>query len=168
MGLFCNEGDRIELDELFVKKYLGTGQITKSGNNYQIANAGESRRQRTGELLKALAVLRGGAKQAAFGTDVAPKSLILAGLSCGNPIFNQLFDDELEKGLRMKVVAMKEVLSDYADRIVTPVAIGLRTGYLANKEEVRQLNGKHEFPRGTVEVVVKTPREAAELIASKL
>ena len=59
-----------------------------------MTDAQTKRKERASELLKALVRLRGGAKQAAFGTDVAPKVMILAGTSCGNPIFNSLFIDD--------------------------------------------------------------------------
>lgn len=168
VGLLCNEGDRIELDEALVKKYLAEGRIIKKDRGFEIANAEALRKQRSSELIKALSVLRGGAKQAAFGTDVAPKCLVVAGLSCGNPIFNHLFEDDGEKGLTMKVNLLRELITDYADRIVTPVAIGIRTSYLANEEEIRSLSGAHETARGKVEVVITTPRAAAELIGSRL
>ena len=87
------------------------------------------RKVRATKILKALAVLRGGAKQAAFATEVAPKVIILAGLSCGNLIFNDLFEDTKE-GPRLKLDTLQEVITDYADRIVTSVYIGIRTGYL--------------------------------------
>jgi CRISPR-associated protein Cst2 len=168
VGFFCNEGDRIELDEALAKRCLAQGLIGEVKNGFEIANAEEERKRRSSALLKALSVLRGGAKQAAFETDVAPKCLIAAGLRCGNPIFNHLFEDDNEKGLSLKVNVFREILADYADRIVTPVAIGIRTSYLANEEEVRGLAGVHETPRGKVEVVVATPREGADLIATKL
>lgn len=97
-----------------------------------------------------------------------PRCLVVAGLSCGNPIFNHLFEDDNEKGLTLRTTVFREVLADYADRIVTPVAIGIRTSYLANEEEVRSLAGGHETERGKVEVVVTTPRAAADMIGSKL
>ena len=168
VGLYWNAGDRIELREDLVKKYLADGRIQGANGVYEVAGAAEVRRSRCGELLKALAVLRGGAKQAAFGTDVSPKCLIAAGLTCGNPVFNHLFDDDPEKGLHFRIDAFLEVLSDFADRIATPVAIGVRKSYLANDGEVRALAGSHELKRGHVEVVVGTPREAAELIAERL
>lgn len=116
-------------------------------------------------MLKALAVLRGGAKQAQFGTDVAPKVLILAGLTCGNPIFNHLFKDEQE-GPSLKVETFREVIKDYADRVVTPVLVGVRSGYLKNENEVKALNetevsigaGENEKK---VEILAMTPIEAA-------
>jgi CRISPR-associated protein Cst2 len=180
-GVFClahhrvsrfeNAGDRIELDETKAKKYIDEKKLVGSGTSFEIANAPEIRRQRSGALLKALAVLRGGAKQAAFGTDVAPKLLIVAGLSCGNPIFNHLFD-EVASGLSFRKNAFLEILRDYADRIVTPVCVGMRTDYLANQDEIRSLNGKHSLSRGErkieVEIRVSTPREAAETVAGYL
>ena len=91
------------------------------------------------EDLESLAVLRGGAKQAAFATDVAPKLIILAGLSCGNLIFNDLFEDTRD-GPKLKLNTLKEVISDYAERIMTPVFIGVRTGYLhADSERVAEM-----------------------------
>ncbi|PWU05832.1 MAG: hypothetical protein C5B51_13610 [Terriglobia bacterium] len=169
VGLFWNVGDRIELDEALAKRYVASGRILPIEQGYELADAQNIRNQRAGELLKALSVLRGGAKQAAFGTDVAPKCLILAGLSCGNPIFNHLFRDDVDGGkLTADVDLLREVLRDYSDRIVTPVAIGIRSSYLANEEEVRAMNGRFETPRGPVEIKVTTPRQAAELIAGSL
>lgn len=177
-GVFClahyrvarfeNSGDRIELEEAKVKKYADEGKIIASNGAYELTDAAKIRKQRSGELLKALSVLRGGAKQAAFGTDVAPKFLALAGLSCGNPIFNHLFMDEPDRGLHLKVDRFLEVLKDYADRVLTPVYVGLRGGYLNNEEETRKLAGIHKFDRGNIEVVISTPREAAEAMASAL
>ena len=168
VGRFQNTGDRIELEEAKAKKYLADGQLKTVDGGYELVNMQQICRDRSGALLKALSVLRGGAKQAAFGTDVAPKLLILAGLSCGNPIFNHLFSDEQTTGLVFKTDLFTELLRDYADRITTPVYIGLRSGYLQNEEEVRALATIHEFDRGSVEVKISTPREAAEAMASLL
>lgn len=167
VGLYQNVGDRIELDEAIAKKYVGSGDLRNARGGYELADQGK-RKERSGALLKALAVLRGGAKQAAFGTDVAPKFLLLAGLSCGNPIFNHLFTDEAASGLTFKTDCFKQILKDYADRITTPVYVGVRSGYVRNEGEVYSLAGRHEFERGSLEVVVGTPREAAEAMAGQL
>jgi CRISPR-associated protein Cst2 len=169
VGVFANEGDRVELDELTAQRYEKEGKLTRKGGSFELTNARTIRKERSGELLKALSVLRGGAKQAAFGTDIAPKCLILAGLSCGNAIFNDLFeDDEDGSRARLNVQALKEVLGDYCDRVKTPVCIGIRTGYLANEDDIRKLAGELPTSRGVVQVRVSTPREAAELIAAAL
>lgn len=168
VGVFNNIGDRVEIEDDLAKRYVADGKLETTDSGYELVDAGNLRKQRSGELLKALSVLRGGAKQAAFGTDVAPKVLIVAGLSCGNPVFNHLFSEDGAKGLTFKTSAFKEILGDYADRIVTPVYIGIRKNYIVNEEEVLALRGDHSFARGSVEVKLATPREAAESIANHL
>lgn len=168
VGVFENAGDRIELDETKAAKYIAEHKLTRKDSTYELVDAATSRRERSGQLLKALALLRGGAKQAAFGTDVSPKLLILAGLKCGNPIFNHLFDEQISTGLVFRKDLFLEILGDYADRIVTPVCIGLRTDYLSNQDDVRALQCVHQLKRGSVEVRVSTPRQAAETIAGYL
>jgi len=118
-----------------------------------------------------MAVLRGGAKQAQFGTDVSPKILILAGLTCGNPIFNNLFEEDQE-GPILKVETLKEVIKDYADRIVTPVLVGVRSGYLKNEEDVKKLNNTKVIKelgntaKFEVSIQVMTPVEAAQKLVN--
>jgi CRISPR-associated protein Cst2 len=168
VGVFQNVGDRVELDDTIAKKYLAAGKLKTRNDGYELTDAATLRKERSGQLLKALAVLRGGAKQAAFGTDVAPKFLLLAGLSCGNPIFNHLFTDEASAGLTFKTECFMQILKDYADRITTPVYIGLRSGYVNNEIEMYNLAKDHAFERGNVTVAVVTPREAAEAVADLL
>jgi CRISPR-associated protein Cst2 len=168
VGVFSNVGDRIEIDEAIAKKYISEHKLDAVTGGYELTDAAAVRKQRSGELLKALAVLRGGAKQAAFGTDVAPKFLALAGLSCGNPIFNHLFSDDPERGLVFKTASFNQIIADYADRITTPVYLGLRAGYVTNEAEIHSLQGSHKFERGTVEVIAGTPREASGAIAKLL
>jgi CRISPR-associated protein Cst2 len=167
VGRFENAGDRIELEDTKAKKYAAEGRLKVDGSTYVLADGGKVRKERCGALLKALSVLRGGAKQAAFGTDVAPKVLVLAGMSCGNPIFNHLFEDE-QSGLIFRGKVLSEVIQDYADRLATPVYIGIRGGSVKNEDDVRALAGSHQFDRGAVQIVVSTPREAAELVANLL
>jgi CRISPR/Cas system-associated protein Cas7 (RAMP superfamily) len=116
------------------------------GRIYQLVNKNKERKDRAISLFKALAVLRGGAKQAQFGTDIAPKVLLLAGLNCGNPIFNHLFADDSD-GPVFKIETFKEVIRDYADRIATPVLLGIRAGYLRNDKDVRNLAGWYQVSK---------------------
>lgn len=168
LGLFRNIGDRLELDDARINEFIRNKRITikrdegKAGKVYEMTDAGIKRKQRASELLKALARLRGGAKQAAFGTDVSPKVLLLAGTTCGNPIFNSLFSDD-GSGPILKIDTLKEVIRDYSDRIVTPVFMGIRKGYLKNEAEVLKL-----LPEGNVALIVTTPVDAAEQMAKAL
>jgi len=187
LGLYWNLGDRVELEERKAREFLKDSKIkditaeepykTLSGDGsigkvYRISDSVKpSRKERAWALFKALAVLRGGAKQAQFGTDVSPKVLILAGLSCGNPILNHLFKDTPE-GPVLNVATLKEIAKDYADRIVTPILIGVRSGYLKNEDEVKVLNGTSvEAKDGVskkVEILVMTPIEASQKIGEYL
>lgn len=178
LGVFANLGDRIELDDALLSKPEFSTKVRekedkgKLGKVYEMNDCSDIRKERGGALLKALARLRGGAKQAQFGTDVAPKVLIMAGLTCGNPIFNELFED-VEGKPKLNVDVLKEVALDYVDRIATPIYVGIRTGYLQNETDVRKLNETWlEVPEskqpGKVQFIVTTPIEAADHIAKQL
>lgn len=169
MGIFRNIGDRVELAEEFIKLNLQSNkiQITEDfgskGRIYALTDI-TRRKVRAGELLKALAVLRGGAKQAQFGTSVSPQAIVAVGLTCGNPIFHHLFEDEVGHGLTLRVEVLKEIIAEYADRIVTPVYIGVRKGFLMNEGSVMTLLQGEGMPK----VVITTPREAMTQLAEQL
>jgi CRISPR-associated protein Cst2 len=164
LGVFRNEGDRIELDRPLVEKYLKEGKIQKDPERDIYRMKDNPRKDRATKILKALAVLRGGAKQAAFATDVAPKVIILAGLSCGNLIFNDLFEDTKD-GPKLKLDTLKEVIADYADRIVTPVFIGVRTGYLHPDSEKELRDWSTQQGK---KVVLTTPIQAVAKLTEAL
>jgi CRISPR-associated protein Cst2 len=115
-----------------------TEELAGTTKTYELTNAEESRKTRTTGLLQALAMLTGGAKQAAFLADIAPKAMVFAGLSCGNALFNNLFRDD-GKQVTLNVEALKEVVIDYANKILTPIYIGIRKDYINNEKEVRDL-----------------------------
>lgn len=144
-GVFHNIGDRIELREELIKPAIENGKLKEREKDVYELSDNRIAKIRAGELLHSLSVLRGGAKQAAFATDVSPKVMILAGLDCGNLIFNNIFEDnpnqENSEGPSIKVETLKEIASDYADRLVTPTYIGIRNGYLSpkNEEAIRAL-----------------------------
>lgn len=159
LGLFRNGGDREEIDNVLVDKYKSEKQLQvvrqpdKSAEVYELTDR-TIRQTRTEMILRSLVRLRGGAKQAQFGTDVSPKVIIVAGLSCGNLIFNDLFEDTKEivtnpregkdaeviesqvvGGVRLKLNTLKQVIWDYKDRLKTSVYIGVRSGYLSKTSE---------------------------------
>jgi len=168
LGVFSNIGDRIELDDSKISEWIRSKKIKvtheeQAGKVYELTDP-KIRSDRGAEVLKALARLRGGAKQAAFGTDVSPKVLVAAGLICGNPVFNSIFVDD-GNGPQLKVETLREIVRDYSDRITTNVYIGVRKGYLKNEDEVNKLSGTQE--RGVI-LVVTTPVDAAEQMAKTL
>lgn len=169
LGVFRNEGDRIELDEKYAEKYLREGVIkitkeTSAGKWYELKD--NQRKNRATAILKSLAMMRGGAKQAQFATDVTPKAIILAGLNCGNLIFNDLFEDSKE-GPILKLKTLEEVIKDYKNRIATKVFIGIRDGYLSkdNEQEVKSWQAKKI---DDIEVIVKSPVNALNQMVENL
>lgn len=169
LGVFRNVGDRIELAEEYIKPNLDkkaiqvVEELGDKGRIYAVTDPTQ-RKTRTTALLNALAVLRGGAKQAQFGNPVAPQLIIAAGLMGGNPIFHHLCSDDPERGIELKIDVLKEIANDYADRIVTPIYIGVRKGYLQNEEDVQALAQE----TGNVKFVVTTPREAMAQLTEAL
>jgi hypothetical protein len=181
LGVFWNVGDRLELDQSKAKQYLGDGSIVevtledpyaafsqngRAGRIYRLKGYQLERKNRAVAVLRSLAVLRGGAKQAQFGVDIAPKALLLAGLNCGNPILNHLFDDD-GAGPALKIETFKEIIKDYSDRITTTVFLGIRAGYLTNETDVRALH-EQSIVEGGPKVIVLTPVEAAKQMSSEL
>lgn len=169
LGVFRNDGDRIELDESLVKQHSASGAIRTNGNPNIYEVADNKRRERATMILRALAVLRGGAKQAQFGTDVAPKAIIVAGLDCGNLIFNDLFDEHEGQPI-LKINALRQTIDDYRARLVTPVFVGVRDGYLhpQNEGELRVWVEGDSRNGGGHEVRLSSPVKAVEAFTGLL
>ncbi len=166
LGVYDNLGSHVELEKALIEANsdrLESKKIYKKFERYIRKDAEKSRKQNAAGLLKGLAVLRGGAKMAAFGSDVSPKTLILAGIECANPVFNDLFEGKGEKP-ELKIDSLKEIVKDYADKLATPIYIGIRTGYLQNEADIKALkeivwkvkDGNNETEK-KVKVVVGTP-----------
>jgi CRISPR-associated protein Cst2 len=169
LGVFRNEGDRIELDLPLVQQYLKAGKINRRDGSREIYEIVDNpRHARASMILKALAVMRGGAKQAQFGVPVHPQVLILAGLTSGNLIFNNLFEDSAE-GPKIKLNTMREILRDFSGRITTNVHIGIRTGYLArdSEEQLRAWVADDENEFKNV-IRICTPIEAVNRLCEEL
>lgn len=170
LGVFRNDGDRIELAEDLVKKYEAEGTVRTKGNPNIYEVAENKRSERAAMILRALAVLRGGAKQAQFGTDVAPKAIIIAGLNCGNLIFNNLFEERDGRPI-IKLNALKETIDDYRARLVTPVFIGVRDGYLQsqNEAELRSwIEGGAQVNGSNFDVRLATPVKVIEALIEEI
>lgn len=193
LGVFRCEGDRIEIDQTLAKKYLDENKIEQHPDFpgrkvYRMTD--NPRKDRATKILKSLSVMRGGAKQAQFGTPVHPQILILAGLTSGNLIFNNIFEDS-PNGPKIKIETLEEVLKDYTPRLASNIYIGIRTGYLESENEKKLRNWaivkengvdslrkfNHTFKENDQEkesiisswdVVICTPLEAASKISEEL
>ncbi|MFT3949934.1 MAG: type I-B CRISPR-associated protein Cas7/Cst2/DevR [Agriterribacter sp.] len=140
LGVYDNLGSKQELSSELVEKHadkLNKSNLGGKFARYELKNARENRNNNAAGLLKGLAYLRGGAKQAAFGADVSPKVLILAGLESANPIFNNLFIGTGEKPI-LNIDLLLELSNDYKGKLATPIYVGFRKGYLQNEIEVNE------------------------------
>jgi len=142
LGVYDNLGSHQELSKELVELHQDKFQISDLYGNkfkrYELKDAGNIRNKNASGLLKGLAFLRGGAKQSAFGSDVSPKVLILAGMESANPVFNNIFIGTGEKpALNLDVI--KQIASDYNSKLASPIYIGIRAGYLQNEDDVKAL-----------------------------
>lgn len=140
LGVYDNLGSKQELSSDIVEKHserLNQSSLRGKFSRYELKNGAENRNSNASGLLKGLAYLRGGAKQAAFGADVSPKVLILAGLESANPIFNNLFIGTGEKPI-LNVELLLELSNDYKNKLATPIYVGFRKGYLQNEDEINE------------------------------
>ncbi len=94
----------------------------------------EARVKRIADTLLALEVINGGAMQTSNMGDVTPKLIVLTTLNSGNHLFSHLAKDDLGKPA-FSVDALKQVVNDYAGRIVGKVYIGRRMGFMDELEE---------------------------------
>lgn len=142
LGVYDNLGSHQELSIELVEKHKGKfDESSIYGNKfkrYELKEGNNIRKIHASGLLKGLAFLRGGAKQSAFGADVSPKVLILAGMESANPVFNNLFIGTGEKPA-LNIDILKQIATDYKEKLATPIYIGIRSGYLQNEEEVKAL-----------------------------
>lgn len=142
LGVYDNLGSHVELAKEFIEQYenqLDHHKVYKNHDRYSLKEAEKVRKERAAGLLKGLSQLRGGAKLAAFGADVSPKVLILAGMECANPVFNDLFDGSGEKPA-LKIETLLEIIEDYKSKLATPIYIGTRSGYLENELMIKDLS----------------------------
>ena len=140
LGVYDNLGSKQELSSEIVALHsdkLNKTDLNGKFSRYELKDSASVRNTNASGLLKGLAFLRGGAKQSAFGSDVSPKVLVLAGLESANPIFNNLFIGTGEKPM-LNIELMLELSKDYADKLATPIFIGIRKGYLQNEDEANE------------------------------
>lgn len=146
LGQYDNLGSHQELSIELTKTHEDKFDISDLPNanpnakhkRYTLKDAQSNRKKHASGLLKGLAFLRGGAKQSAFGSDVSPKVLILAGMESANPVFNNIFIGTGEKPA-LNIDVIKQIANDYKSKLATPIYIGIRAGYLQNEDDIKAL-----------------------------
>ena len=100
----------------------------EADKSYRLPN--DARVQRISALFDGLARLQGGAKQTLHYTDVAPAFVILAVTRGGNHIFGHVVGASGRGLPELKLDALREALTVFADDILSPVYVGWTQGYL--------------------------------------
>lgn len=126
----------------------------------------ETRIQRATDVISALPYLYGGAKNTSHLTDVTPKFIILAAIEGGNHIFMNVVHEENDE-LKIDFDALKEVIKDYGDILLTNVYIGIRSGFLNEiQAELKKLDDEYNnIHMGSInEIVDEFKTNISELI----
>jgi CRISPR-associated protein Cst2 len=136
----------------------------------------DERKRRIRETLLALPELNGGAKRTDYLTDVAPRFLIAAILSCANHIFMDVVKS-VDGRITLNIESLAEVMQDYREHLLSDLFIGLRKGFLDDVEyeriaelakrglKVKVKNEQGQENDETVKVKFGTPKQViAELV----
>lgn len=156
------------LDEAYTSK----PEIKESIENAQAEQQDESwilpkdeRVKRAKETVKALPFLNGGAKSALHLTDVTPKFVVLAVINGGNHLFMNITATLAGEPL-IKTSALKQVITDYKDSILSDVYIGRQDGF--HDELQSDLEQLKEDLNGTKNVKLLSAKQAIEEFAESL
>ena len=95
-----------------------------------------SRIERVQSLIRGLAMLGGGAKQALHYTDVMPAIVVSAITRGGNHPFYRMFQGSRTDGTTLHEAAVTEIFDTFHDEFLSPVYVGWAHGFL-DKERAK-------------------------------
>ena len=144
------------------------GKLQHDEKNRTYALDDNTRLKRVTQLLRAMAVVEGGAKQALHYTDVTPAVLIAAVTKGGNNPFQFLIQPDPNGYAQPDMAAFEEVARVWGDTILSPLYIGWVQGYAPEglamlKDKLPDL--KKMYPH---DVVLDHPRTVLETLAESL
>lgn len=125
----------------------------------------EARLPRITALFEGLARLEGGAKQTIHYTDVSPALVVLAVTKGGNHIFGHVVGATAKGQPTLKIEALAESLTVFADDILSPVYVGWVKGY--QDEERVKLEAFAESELGR-QIQISHPRAAYQALIEAL
>lgn len=106
--------------------------------------------KRIQDVIEALYLLTGGAKQAMNLTDISPKFIILTILNSGNHIFMNVIEEQ-EDDFVINFNALKNVILEYKDILLSDIFIGHRAGFL-DKYEKEVMDFANEMNKEDIKV----------------
>lgn len=127
----------------------------------------EQRVQRIAPLIRALAELRGGAKQALHYTDVTPAAVLLVVTKGGNNPLQYVVGAGEGGQPRVNVNALKETVRAWRDTFLSPVYVGWTAGF-HDPERERLRAALEELRAEGVDFVLEHPRTVLGRVADDL
>jgi CRISPR-associated protein Cst2 len=156
------------LDKAYIEKDEIKLAIKESGAQ-QIDNQWvlpkEERISRAKDAISSLPFLYSTTKAAEHLTDVTPKLIILTIIEGGNHLFMNITNEDSNKPI-INIVALKQVITDYKDSILSDIYIGRQDGFLDNLKEGLQTAQTELTPLKYVHVL--SPKQAVEEFATIL
>lgn len=146
-----------------IKDAIATAGATKEeGENWTLPKP--ERVKRASEVIGALPYLNGGAKLALHLTDVTPKFITLAVIQGGNHLFMNITSNEPNK--LINTAALKQVITDYKDIVLSDVFIGRLEGF---QDDLRQeLESLRQELDGVKALHLLSPKQAVEKFTEAL
>jgi CRISPR-associated protein Cst2 len=156
------------LDEAYtakpeIKESIEKIQAEQQNGNWILPK--NERVKRAKETIKALPFLSGGAKSALHLTDVTPKFIVLAVINGGNHLFMNITAELVGEPL-IKTSALKQVITDYKDSILSDVYIGRQEGF--HDELQSSLEQLKTDLAGTKNIKLLSAKQAIEEFAESL
>lgn len=127
----------------------------------------EERRKRLTPLIRALAELRGGAKQALHYTDVTPAAVLLVVTKGGNNPLQYVVGAGEQGQPRVNVDALKETVRAWRDTFLSPIYVGWTAGF-HDPERERLRTALEELHAEGVDFVLGHPRTVLGRVADDL
>jgi len=126
--------------------------------SYRLPDA--MRIERIKALFEGIAHLEGGAKQTLHYTDVAPALVIFAVTRGGNHIFGHIVGATREGRPEIKIPALQEALSIFADEILSPIYVGWTRGYLDEERAKVESFATQHNASARQPILISHPRQA--------
>jgi len=120
----------------------------------------EQRQKRVATLIRGLAVLDGGAKQALHYTDVAPSLVFAAITKTGNHPFIRLLTISQKHETQLNVEGLNEILNVWKGDFLSPVHVGWAKGFLDSE--------RSRLPKHELLLQARHPRLALTELAQQL
>lgn len=127
----------------------------------------EQRLERLAPLIRGLAELRGGAKQALHYTDVTPAAVLLVVTKGGNNPLQYVVSANAQGQPRVNVEALKETVRAWQDTFLSPIYVGWTAGFHDTERE-KLRTALEELKAEGVGFVLEHPRTVLGRVADDL